>query len=266
MIGINLNSNGKRRMDSLNFPCTGAKRGKVLSYSSTANYHVQSPGPYQYRESSKPINVYPTADDYANLVFVSSDDEEDAADGEPLVKKRRKDNKKKRVSFGSNIPIIHHLHNTPLASDMTLEEKTTLWLNSEEIDQIKISANSTIQGMRELVIQSHSFEKRATFRELMKTLEISKGNSVRGMEHRVFRRKVSRQVLVDEVLECQRYIRGLYKFGHHMSSDDKIMLLANVSFKRSASASRTAQSNAEYDSIEGHCVDKSSSDDRPDGL
>lgn len=257
MIEINSNSNGKRRIDSLSLACTGAKRGKVLSYSSDANDHVQTPGSYQHQESSKPISIYPTADDYANLVFVSSDDEEDARDGEPLVTKRRKDNKKRRVSFGSNVSIIHHLHNTPLASDMTHEEKTNLWLNSEEIDQIKISANSTIQSMRDLVIQSHSFEKRTTFRALMQTLEISKGNSVRGMEHRVFRRRVSRQVLLDEVLECQRYIRGLSKFGHRMSSDDKIMLLADVSFKRSAPASRTAQMNAKYDSIEGDCFDES---------
>jgi hypothetical protein len=239
---------GKRRFSSLDLACTaGTKRGKVFSYyPSVANHCIQSDQLYEYR------TIIPTADDYANLVFCSSDDEEDEAlFDEPCAKRRRNDKRRRRVSFGAFIPVIHELDDTPLASEMTSDEKTNLWLNPKEIEAIKVSANSTIQDMRNLVVESHTSETRTTFRALMSKLEEDKNTSIRGLEHRVFRRKVSRQVLVEEVLECQKHIQGLSKFGHAISHEEQIMLLANVSSKRSASASNLALLNAKNDSLEG---------------
>ena len=112
--------------------------------------------------------------------------------------------------------------------------------------------------MRGLVIESHNAEKRTTFRALMTKLEQDKNTSVRGLEHRVFRRKVSRQVLVDEVLECQKHVQGLAKFGHTIINHDKITLLADVSSKRSCSAKNTALLNAKHDFIEVCAADESS--------
>lgn len=236
-------STGKRCFNPIDLSYTGSKRGKVLPhYPSASNYHIKNTNKYQ--------DAVPTAADYANLVFCSSDDESDAVIDEPCIKKRRKDRRKRRVSFGAFIPIIHHLHDTPLASDMTPEEKTELWLNAKDLEEMKVSANNTIQDMRGLVIESQHADKRTTFRALMAKLEQDKNTSVRGLEHRVFRRKVSRQVLVDEVLECQQHIQGLAKFGHTIINYDKITLLANVSSKRSSSAASIALLNAKHDAIE----------------
>lgn len=256
MIDASPQSYSKRRFSSLDLACTtGSKRGKVFSYyPSVANYPAKSNDVYDYQtfESPKQVNVIPTAADYANLVFCSSEDEEDDVLFDvPRAKKRRKDNKKRHVSFGAFIPLIHHLHDTPLASEMTLDEKTSQWLNSKEIEDMKTSANATIQDMRNLVVESHSSEKKTTFRALMANLEKEKNASVRGLEHRVFRRRVSRQAVVEEVLECQRHIQGLAKFGHEISLEEQIKLLASVSTKRSASATDMALLNAKHDSIEG---------------
>lgn len=255
MIDDSPQSYNKRRFSSLNLACTaGTKRGKVFSYyPSVIDHPIHSNDVYDYKtlESPATINVIPTAADYANLVFCSSDDEEDEAlIDEPRIKKRRRENKRRHVSFGALIPMIHHLDDTPLASEMTVDEKTTKWLNSKEIEELKASANTTIQDMRDLVVESHSSEKRTTIRVLMAKLEKDKNTSIRGLEHRVFRRRVSRQAVVDEVLECQRHIQGLAKFGYGISEEEQIKLLASVSSKRSASATDMALLNAKHDSID----------------
>lgn len=246
---------GKRRLETLDLACRGTKRGKVFChYPSVATHHIDT---LEYRriDPSTSISSIPTAADYANLVFLSSDDEDEVeAVDEPLIKNSdsgfRKQSKRRHVSFGSYVPLIHHLRDIPRASDMTPQEKSNFWLNSEEIEHMKASANSTIQNMRNLVLSSHRCEERTTFRALMKKLEKETDSSIRGLEHRVFRRKVPRQVLVDEVLECQNHIHGLAKFGHDISVEDKSVLLANVSFKRSRSASSMALMAAKNDSLE----------------
>ena len=236
----------KRRFGSFDLARSGTKH---------ANYH-QGGNSYEYLifDCPKSISVIPTAEDYANLEFFSSDDENDddkhVLMDEPFTKNHWKEKRRRRVSFGAFVPVIHHLHNIPWASDMSAEEKTNQWLNSKEIEVLKISASTTVQDMRTLVIESQSSEKKTTFRALMAKLEEEKNTSIRGLEHRVFRRKVSRQVLVDEVLECQKYIQGLARFGHAISKEEQIMLLANVSNKRSSSASNIALLNAKNDSID----------------
>lgn len=246
---------GKRRFDTLDLACPGTRRGKVFSYyPSVANHRIQRGDIYEYRtHTQESINVIPTAEDYANLVFCSSDDEDEVEVVDaPCAKRHCKSKKRRCVSFGAFIPTVYHLNDTPLASDMTLEEKNNIWLNSKEIEEMKASANTTIQDMRELIMESHASEKKTMFRELMKKLEKDKNTSVRGLEHRVFRRRVSRQVLVEEVLECQKHIQGLNKFGHVMSNEERIMLLAHVSSKRSSVTTNTALVNAKYDSSEGY--------------
>lgn len=259
MIDSSPNSNmGKRRLETLNLACSGTKRGKVFSYfPSVANHRYQSIETLEYQkiEPSTSISSIPTAADYANLVFLSSDDEEeDEVVDEPLINNSaarcRKQNKRRHVSFGSSLPLVHHLYDIPLASEMTRQEKSTLWLNFDEIEDMKAAANTAIQHMRNLVVWSHRCEERTTFRALMIQLERDTDSSIRGLEHRVFRRKVPRQVLVDEVLECQKHIQGLAKFGHAISVEDKSTLLANVSFKRSHSAASMALVTAQNDALE----------------
>lgn len=242
----------KRRLDSLNLACCGTRRGKVFSYFPAVENHRNQDTDFSEcsTPSINPADIVPTAADYANLVFCSSDDEEEEEVIDEPIKKRRRVAKRRSVSFGAYIPLVHHLHDTPLASEMTQEEKSALWLNSQEIEEMKVSANTTTQNMRSLVVASHSLEERTTFRALMVQLEQETNSSIRGLEHRVFRRKVPRQVLVDEVLECQKHIQGLAKFGHSMSMEDKATLLANVSTKRSSSALSMALVNAKNDSIE----------------
>ncbi|KAL3800847.1 hypothetical protein HJC23_001684 [Cyclotella cryptica] len=259
MIDSSPNSNmGKRRLDTLNLACRGSKRGKVFSYyPSVANHRHHSIETLEHQtiEPSTSISSIPTAADYANLVFLSSDDEEEeAVVDEPLIENSatgyRKHTKRRHVSFGSYVPLIHHLHDIPLASEMTLQEKSALWLNSEEIEEMKASANTAIHKMRNLVVSSHRCAERTTFRALMMQLEKDTDSSIRGLEHRVFRRKVPRQVLVDEVLECQKHIQGLAKFGHAISVEDRSTLLANVSFKRSHLAVSMALTAAKNDALE----------------
>lgn len=142
--------------------------------------------------------------------------------------------KRRRVSFTASTPTIHTLHTVPPSSTMTPAEKSTLWLQSTDIESLKSSALSTIQSVRNRISSNaHEYKHRHKFRALMVTLETETGSSIRGLEHKVYRRKETRRMLTQDVMDCQHYISGLERFGHVMSMDEKRRLLANASLQKS---------------------------------
>ena len=228
-----------------------AQRGKSIPFYPAIQHHQQHHT--KCRSYSSPrIEVIPTADDYANLVFYDTDDEdhireECAVEDKPITKARIEsfDNKRRRVSFSSSSPTVHHISDLPKVHTMTLEEKCRQWLTSNELEEVKSSAQTTIQHMRILAKGIHDMPN---FRKMMITLEKETSNSIRGLEHRVFRRKKTRQSLIRDVLECQTHIKGLAKFDNGiMEEESKMNLLANISTKGSSMAVDLAISNAKED-------------------
>ncbi len=93
----------------------------------------------------------------------------------------------------------------------------------------------------------------ANFRKMMKTLEDETDDSIRGLEHRVFRRKQTRKSLISDVLECQKHIQGLAKFDSDvLGLETRQCLLANVSMKGSKVALALALAVARDDAEEIH--------------
>ncbi|KAL7447920.1 hypothetical protein ACHAWC_000204, partial [Mediolabrus comicus] len=140
---------------------------------------------------------------------------------------------------------------------MTPHEKSAIWLQTTEIEVLKSSAQSTIQNMRQRVLQQKNprqfisqqqdcrQEHRHTqFRKLMLSLEHETNSSIRGLEHKIYRRKHTRQVLIADVIECQHHINGLAKFGFVMDVDEKRRLLANASLKKSLGCVKRALADA----------------------
>ena len=82
------------------------------------------------------------------------------------------------------------------------------------------------------------------FRKLMLSLEHETNSSIRGLEHKIYRRKHNRQVLIADVIECQHHINGLAKFGFNMDVDEQNRLLANASLKKSVGCVKRALADA----------------------
>ena len=176
---------------------------------------------------------------------------------------KNKSKKRRQVSFGASLRTTHLLQDVPPSHAMTLQEKTTLWFSRSDLELFKSSAQSTIQDMRSRIVgNAQEYKDRSKFRSMMLTLESESNSSIRGLEHRVFRRKQTRQMLIRDVLECQAHVRGLSRFGHEMNIKEKSMLLAKVSKERSGKARSVAFVDAkdDYDEVYAmkRCVSNSS--------
>ncbi len=92
---------------------------------------------------------------------------------------------------------------------------------------------------------------------MMLALEDETDSSIRGLEHRVFRRKYTRKALIRDVLKCQSHVRGLARFGHDVdgggSGGGAARLLAKVSRERSTKARQVAYVDASdnYEEVHG---------------
>jgi len=213
----------------------------------------------------------PTADDFANLLFYESPEEGGGTTSSHTIaqdsckrtssssssSRKRKKQRRRRISFGAAIPTYHYLSNVPTVHDMTSTEKSTLWYDRSHLEGFKSYAQSCIQDVRNLILseteddKSNVFGKdRNKFRSLMSTYETTSSSSIRGLEHRIFRRKQTRQSLIHAVLECQNHINGLATFGHSMDCEESILLLSKVSRERSAKARATARADAKDDYTE----------------
>jgi len=220
--------------------------------------------------SSPSISIStPTADDFANLLFYESPEECGTSTSSHTTtqegsckrtssssssSRKRKKQRRRRISFGAAIPTIHYLSNVPTVHDMTSTEKSTLWYDRSHLEGFKSYAQSCIQDVRNLILseteddKSNMYSKdRNKFRSLMSSYESTSSSSIRGLEHRIFRRKQTRQSLIHSVLKCQNHINGLAKFGHSMDSEESILLLSKVSRERSAKARATARVDAKDD-------------------
>jgi len=91
---------------------------------------------------------------------------------------------------------------------------------------------------------------RSRFRTMMSQMEDESNSSIRGLEHRVFRRKHARKTLIRDVLKCQAHVVGLARFGHGMDGEERAKLLAGVSRERSGRAKGVAVLDARDDSKE----------------
>eukprot|EP00573_Skeletonema_grethae_P002594 CAMPEP_0201689042 /NCGR_PEP_ID=MMETSP0578-20130828/2711_1 /ASSEMBLY_ACC=CAM_ASM_000663 /TAXON_ID=267565 /ORGANISM="Skeletonema grethea, Strain CCMP 1804" /LENGTH=351 /DNA_ID=CAMNT_0048173557 /DNA_START=88 /DNA_END=1140 /DNA_ORIENTATION=- len=152
----------------------------------------------------------------------------------PLLPPTTDRRKRRRVSFTTSTPTIHTLHTVPPSSTMTPAEKSTSWLQSTDIESLKSSALSTIQTVRKRISSNaREYKHRHKFRALMVTIENETDSSIRGLEHKVYRRKETRRMLIQDVMDCQHYISGLERFGHVMSMEEKRRLLANASLQKS---------------------------------
>ncbi|KAL7527908.1 hypothetical protein ACHAXR_003065 [Thalassiosira sp. AJA248-18] len=228
--------------------------------------------------------VTPTADDYANLFFCEPSEEEEAranlnneqssvnaaqscddndhhaapaAATSPSSTTITHNKKRRRVSFAPSIATYHLLQTTPPAHAMTPNERSTLWFSRSDLEMLKTSAQSSIQDMRSRIIIGNNSQEcskdRLKFRSMMVALEDETDSSIRGLEHRVFRRKRTRQMLIRDVLECQCHVRGLSKFGHEMDVQERSMLLAKVSRERSVKARGVAfvDAKSDYEEVYG---------------
>ncbi|KAK1748070.1 hypothetical protein QTG54_000009 [Skeletonema marinoi] len=227
----------------------------------------------------------PTVEDYANLFFGSDDDTSLTGNSiqslamthhhqwepEPHLPPTRPTTsssivpllpptthchrrKRRRVSFTTTTPTIHTLHTVPTSSTMTPLEKSTSWLQHSDIETLKSSAQSTIQTVRNRVSSNaREYKHRHKFRALMVTIEQETDSSIRGLEHKVYRRKETRRMLIQDVIECQHHIKGLARFGHVMSSDEKRRLLANASLQKSLGCVKKAllDANDDYKEVYG---------------
>lgn len=254
----------------------------------------------------------PTAEDFANLFFASSEDDDDSSSSmtsssiqsltmnhhqwepEPhwqqnttittsggttataaatFTKPHHNNHKRRRVSFTTDTPTVHSLTSVPPASTMTPHEKAATWLQSTEIELLKSSAQSTIQNMRQRVLQQKNprqfisqqqdrqqQHRHTQFRKLMLSLEHETNSSIRGLEHKIYRRKHNRQLLIADVIECQHHINGLAKFGFKMDVDEQNRLLANASLKKSVGCVKRALADAIDDYKEVYPASTASAD------
>eukprot|EP00580_Thalassiosira_gravida_P006978 CAMPEP_0201633554 /NCGR_PEP_ID=MMETSP0493-20130528/6825_1 /ASSEMBLY_ACC=CAM_ASM_000838 /TAXON_ID=420259 /ORGANISM="Thalassiosira gravida, Strain GMp14c1" /LENGTH=458 /DNA_ID=CAMNT_0048105283 /DNA_START=227 /DNA_END=1603 /DNA_ORIENTATION=+ len=200
------------------------------------------------------------------------------------AKHKKKQRQKRPVSFGTFIPTIHLLHDTPPSHAMTHDERSTRWFSRGDLEMLKSSAQGSIQEMRARIrsrssgmsCNSGSVSKnnsntnnndtnessssnnnsnnnnsiitdRSQFRTMMSQMEDESNSSIRGLEHRVFRRKHARKTLIRDVLECQAHVVGLARFGHGMDGKERAKLLAGVSRERSGRAKGVAVLDAQDD-------------------
>lgn len=290
-----------RPLRTVHVPCRSAsmnKRGKVFSVTppvdeSTAAYmscqectssvddvaKLEGPVPVPLSAGDDSVDgdaVAPTADDFANIFFCASSEEDalrasltapsevSSTTSSTSSASRREGGKKRRrgVSFGASIPTFHDLHDVPPAHAMTPEEKSAQWFSRCDLDSLKSRAQCSIQDMRGRVVGNLAeYKDRSKFRAMMATMERETGSSIRGLEHRVFRRKQTRQMLIRDVLNCQRHVQGLANYGHSMDAKETSMLLAKVSTERSAKARAVALVDAKSDYKEVYC---NSEDDAAD--
>ena len=221
-----------------------------------------TPRPVCHANEKKPLQatshprLVPTAEDFANLFFCESSEEEEARatlatatiedDTVPRyhasVPKR---SRRRRVTFGGSISIAHHLEDACPAS--------ATWLSRHELELLRSSAQHSIHDMRNDVMgNSAEYKDRAKFRAKMVDMENEKDSSIRGLEHRIFRRKQTRHMLIEDVLKCQSHAAGLASFGHFMDAREKDALIAKVSLDRSGKAKSIALFDAREDYREAH--------------
>ena len=256
-----------------------SKRGKDLASfptlskpppSSSTIAMKERPTPSIVEGSHPPLSTVATtatADDFANLLFYESPEEGGTTTISHTIaqdsckrtsssssSRKRKKQRRRRISFGAAIPTIHYLSNVPKVQDMTSTEKSTLWYDRSHLEDFKSYAQSCIQDVRNLILSETEDDKsnvyskdRNKFRLLMSSYETTSSSSIRGLEHRIFRRKQTRQSLIHAVVECQNHINGLEKYGHSMNTEESILLLSKVSRERSAKARATALVDAKDD-------------------
>ncbi|KAL7435690.1 hypothetical protein ACHAXM_004798 [Skeletonema potamos] len=276
----------RRSLSCVYRPCTNGRprRGKVFlpttsfPASSVEQQNVvvtDEPPPPSSSNNCHVDDAAPTAEDYANLLF-GSDDDDDSSTGNsiqsltmhhhhlepephlhtthataasivPLIPPRHR-HKRRRVSFTTATPTIHSLGNIPPSSTMTPLEKSATWLQISDIETLKSSAQSTIQTVRNRVASNaREYKHRHKFRALMLTFENETDSSIRGLEHKVYRRKETRRMLIQDVIECQHHINGLARFGHVISIEEKRTLLANASLRKSVVCVKKALLDANDD-------------------
>lgn len=222
---------------------------------------------------------YPTVEDYANLFFGSDDDDNSSTSSTgnsiqsltmihhhqwepephppaPIVPQLplQHRHKRLRVSFTNSPPTIHALETVPPASTMTTIEKSDIWLQSSDIESLKASAQASIQAVRDrAALNAREYKHRHKFRALMVTMEKETDSSIRGLEHKVYRRKETRKTLIQDVIECQKHINGLARFGHEMSVEERRKLLANASLSKSEFSVKKAllDANDDYKEVYG---------------
>lgn len=193
--------------------------------------------------------LVPTADDFANLFFCESSEEEEARatlamatikdDEIPNAASIPKQSCQRRrcVTFGGTICITHHL------GDVCPSSAT--WLSRHELELFRSSAQDSIHNMRnDIMGKSADYKDRCKFRAKMVDMEKENDSSIRGLEHKIFRRKQTRQMLIEDVLTCQAHAAGLASFGHFMDTRE---LLAKVSLDRSRKAKSIALFDARED-------------------
>ena len=260
----------------------GKKRGKVFTLPPAAGKQRYDHQPATsiiddvVGSSGVSSSSTPTADDFANLLFYESPEEDEdtscrksnkrrristiGADQlpSPIRIKKKKKRRRRRISFGAAIPTIHHLPDVPTVHDMTSTERSTLWYSRSDLEGLKACAQSSVQDIRKLILSNDKngvniYKDRTKFRALMSSFEEDTNCSIRGLEHRVFRRKQTRQMAIRDVLDCQAHVDGLAKYGHLMDDKEKIMLLAKVSKEKSVKARNLAFVDAKDDYEEVYC-------------
>ncbi|KAL3823892.1 hypothetical protein ACHAXA_005474 [Cyclostephanos tholiformis] len=224
----------------------------------------------------------PSADDYANLLFYESSDEDETTtsdaivDGPPPVivateppARGKAGRGSRRVSFASSLPTVHHLIDVPTARDMTPDEVSNLWISRSDLQALKSDAHSRVQDARDRILASERggssgvgkdngggggwrYGCRVRLRSFMNTVERESDASIRGLEHRLFRRlRQTRQKLTRDVLECQAHVTGLQRFGlRGIGGTERAMLLARVSRERSVKARKLAFVDAIQDRVD----------------
>jgi hypothetical protein len=146
---------------------------------------------------------------------------------------------------------------------MTSDERSALWFGRADLTDLKTSAQLSIQDIRRRINaagDAAQYKDRANVRALMLKVESATGSSIRGLEHRVSRRKQARQVLVRDVLDCQTHANGLARFGHGLGEQERAGLLARVSAERSRKARAAAFVDARVDYEELYAVADAAAD------
>ena len=202
----------------------------------------------------KPRAPLPTADDFANLFFCESTEEEEARAKLATIEDdamsiyhatsipKQSCQRRRCVTFGGTISITHPLEDVCPAS--------ATWLSRHELELFRSSAQHSIHKMKNDIIgKSAEYKDRGKFRAKMVDMENENDTSIRGLEHRIFRRKFTRHMLIEDVLKCQSHAIGLESFGHFTDTRE---LLAKVSIDRSSKAKSIALFDAREDYREAH--------------
>lgn len=202
-----------------------------------------------------------TPADYANLLFCETFEEEEvranAAEAQYYMSTSNpahgKNGKRRRVTFSASSSV-----DLSPAYDMTPEKKSQMWYSRTNLEEFKKSAQHSIKEIRDAVTGKAECRNRFMFRSKMVAMEKETNSSIRGLEHRVFRRKQTRHMLIKDVLQCQNHINGLASFGHGLDFNQRTELIANVSQERSEKAKSIARFDAREDYVEVNNYDKRS--------